>query len=122
MTDRDERARLQGLVAKAQQIQGDEPDVRAELTGWTGPRAGDGIPPASGGVRLAPWDEWAMRDFQASKRPPGMDYGSDPLVVVLCSFYNRPLAEPQAGQALQRVLLTAIILGLSASFIPRPTA
>ncbi|XVS61937.1 hypothetical protein ACQPYE_27160 [Actinosynnema sp. CA-299493] len=58
-----------------------------------------------------------MRDFHAAERPPGEDYESDPLVVVLCSFYNGPLAELQAGQALQRVLLTATTLGLSASFL-----
>ncbi|WP_033439141.1 Acg family FMN-binding oxidoreductase [Saccharothrix sp. NRRL B-16314] len=117
VTDRNERARLQGLVAKAQRIQADAPDVRAELTDWTGPRTGDGIPPASAGVRPAPQDEWAMRDFQAAERPPGKDYESDPLVVVLCSFYDGALAELQAGQALQRLLLAATALGLSASFM-----
>jgi nitroreductase len=117
VTDRDERGRLQRLVAKAQRIQAGAPDVRAELTEWTGPRTGDGIPPASGGVRPAPQDEWAMRDFQAAERLLGKDYESDPLVVVLCSFYNGPLGELQAGQALQRVLLTATTLGLSASFM-----
>jgi hypothetical protein len=50
-------------------------------------------------------------------RPPGKDYESDPFVVVLCSFYDGPPAELQAGQALQRVLLTATTLGLSASFM-----
>ncbi|MEU4445237.1 nitroreductase family protein [Actinosynnema sp. NPDC050801] len=117
VTDRDERARLQRLVAKAQRIQADAPDVRAELTDWTGPRTGDGIPPASAGVQPAPQDEWALRDFHAAERLPGKDYESDPLVVVLSSFYDGPLAELQAGQALQRVLLTATTLGLSASFM-----
>ncbi|MBB5801155.1 nitroreductase [Saccharothrix ecbatanensis] len=117
VTDRDERARLQRLVAKAQRIQAGAPEVRAELTDWTGPRTGDGIPPTSAGVRPAPQDEWAMRDFQAAERPPGKDYESDPLIVVLSSFYSGPLAELQAGQALQRVLLTATTLGLSASFM-----
>ncbi|MEU4770367.1 nitroreductase family protein [Actinosynnema sp. NPDC023794] len=117
VTDRDERARLQGLVAKAQRIQAGTQEVRAELTDWTGERAGDGIPSKSAGVRPARQDEWALRDFQAAERTPGKDYESDPLVVVLCSFYNGPLAELQAGQALQRVLLTAATLGLSASFM-----
>ena len=72
---------------------------------------------ASAGVRPAPQDEWALRDFQAAERTPGKDYESDPLVVVLCSFYDGALAELQAGQALQRVLLTATTLGLSASFM-----
>jgi hypothetical protein len=50
----------------------------------------------------------------------GKDYESDPLVVVLCSFYDGRLAELQAGQAMQRVLLAATTLGLSASFLSQP--
>ncbi|MBB5960444.1 hypothetical protein FHS29_007068 [Saccharothrix tamanrassetensis] len=117
VTDHGERARLQGLVAKAHRIQREDPAVRAELAEWTGPRSDDGVPPASGGIRPAPQDEWALRDFQAVERPPGKDYESDPLVVVLCSFQEGPLAELQAGQALQRVLLTATSLGMSGSFM-----
>ncbi|QFZ20271.1 Acg family FMN-binding oxidoreductase [Saccharothrix syringae] len=115
--DRAERARLQGFVAKAHRLQAEVPGVRAELSAWTGARVDDGVPPASAGVRPAPQDEWALRDFQAAARTPGRDYESDPLVVVLCSFYEGPEAEVQAGQALQRVLLAATALGLSASFL-----
>ncbi|MFE2752304.1 Acg family FMN-binding oxidoreductase [Actinosynnema sp. NPDC059335] len=117
VTDRDERARLQRLVATAHHIQSGNADVRTELAEWTGTRTDDGIPTTSAGVRPEPQDEWALRDFQARQRPPGKDYESDPLVVVLCSYYEGPLAELQAGQALQRVLLTATTLGLSASFM-----
>lgn len=117
VTDRDERARLQRLVAAAHRIQAGDAGVRTELAAWTGARTDDGIPPTSAGVRPESQDEWALRDFQAAQRPPGKDYESDPLVVVLCSYYNGPLAELQAGQALQRVLLTATTLGLSASFM-----
>ncbi len=117
VADRDERARLQRWVAKAHHVQEQDPGVRRELASWTGPRHGDGVPPGSAGVRPAPQDEWALRDFQAAERVPGKDYESDPLVVVLCSFQDGPMAELQAGQALQRVLLTATDLGLSASFL-----
>lgn len=117
VTDHEDRARLQRLVAKAHRIQTEDPRVRTELSVWTGARSTDGVPPASGGIRPAPQDEWALRDFQANERVPGKDYESDPLVVVLCSFDDGPLAELQAGQALQRVLLTATTLGLSASFM-----
>jgi hypothetical protein len=41
-------------------------------------------------------------------------------LLVLCSFHEGPLAEVQAGQALQQVLLTATTLGLSASFLSQP--
>jgi hypothetical protein len=120
VTDREERARLQALVARAHRLQAEDAAVRAELTAWTGPRGADGVPPASGGVRPAPQDEWALRDFQAAERPPGKDYESDPLVAVLCSYHETALGELQAGQALQRVLLTGTTLGLSASFMSQP--
>ncbi|MGM1062363.1 Acg family FMN-binding oxidoreductase [Saccharothrix sp. Mg75] len=115
--DRGERARLQALVARAHRAQSEDPAVGAELAAWTGPRGSDGVPPRSAGVRPAPQDEWALRDFRAAERPPGKDYEPDPLVAVLCSFHEGPLGEVQAGQALQRVLLTATSLGLSASFL-----
>ncbi|MEU5690840.1 nitroreductase [Actinosynnema sp. NPDC020468] len=120
VADREERAKVQSLVAKAHRVQAADPGVREELLAWTGPRGGDGVPPRSAGNRPAPQDEWSFRDFQARERPPGKDYESDPLVVVLCSFYDGPSAELQTGQALQRVLLTATTFGLSASFLSQP--
>jgi hypothetical protein len=39
---------------------------------------------------------------------------------VVCSFHEGVLADLQAGQALQQVLLTATTLGLSASFLSQP--
>ncbi|NUT92226.1 MAG: nitroreductase, partial [Saccharothrix sp.] len=115
--DRGERARLQALVARAHREQAADLGVRAELAAFTGHRTDDGVPPVSAGIRPEPQDEWALRDFQAAERAPGKDYESDPLIVVLCSYYDGPLAEVQTGQALQRVLLTATALGLSASFL-----
>ncbi|CCH32893.1 nitroreductase family protein [Actinosynnema sp. NPDC047251] len=120
VADREERARLQRMVGDAHRVQAEDPAVRSELAAWTGVRAGDGVPPASAGIRPAPQDEWALRDFDARERTPGKDYESDPLMVVLCSFHDGPQAELQAGQALQRVLLTATTFGLSASFLSQP--
>ncbi|GAA1331579.1 nitroreductase [Saccharothrix algeriensis] len=120
VADREERSRLRVLVARAHRSQSENPAVRAELTAWTGPRTDDGVPPRSAGIRPALQDEWALRDFRAAERPPGKDYEPDPLVVVLCSFQEGPLGELQAGQALQRVLLTGATLGLSASFLSQP--
>ncbi|AXX29278.1 Dinucleotide-utilizing enzymes involved in molybdopterin and thiamine biosynthesis family 2 [Actinosynnema pretiosum subsp. pretiosum] len=121
VVDPEERARLQRYVSKAHRIQQADRSVLDELGEWTGERtAGDGVPPRSAGPRPAPQDEWAMRDFLAAdggERASGKDYESDPLVLVLCSFYDGPLAEVQAGQALQRVLLTATTLGLAVSFM-----
>jgi nitroreductase len=118
-------ARLKGFVRHAQEIQQNDPGVRAELAAFTGhrPDAADGVPPASAGFRPEAQDEWAFRDFHpaaAHDRLPGKDYESEPLVAVVCSHYDGALAELQSGQAMQRVLLTATKLGLSASFMSQP--
>ncbi|MFI9811885.1 Acg family FMN-binding oxidoreductase [Saccharothrix variisporea] len=116
--DGEERTRFRRLAARAHAIQAADEGVRRELTVWSGERASaDGVPRASAGLKPAPADEWAMRDFQAADRPAGEEYESDPLVAVLCSFYDSPLGELRAGQALQRVLLTATTLGLAVSFL-----
>ncbi|HEX7304702.1 Acg family FMN-binding oxidoreductase [Lentzea sp.] len=119
---REEVARMKGLVRRAHLLQQEDPGVRAELESFTGdrPDATDGIPPASAGFRPETQDEWIFRDFQAAERVAGKDYESNPLVAVVCSHYNGQLADVQAGQAMQRVLLTATTLGLSASFMSQP--
>jgi nitroreductase len=125
VSDHCERAQLQELVLRAHRCQLADKDVRAELAAWTGPRAGTGlgVPLRSAGPQPQPQDEWVLRDFSPGKpveRKPGKDYESDPLVVVLCSYYDGLPAELQAGQAMQRVLLAATSLGLSASFLSQP--
>ncbi|MEU6148794.1 nitroreductase [Actinosynnema sp. NPDC047251] len=121
VTDHDQRSRVRGMVARAHRAQADDDGVQAELAAWTGGRPHDGgVPVESAGIRPAPQDEWALRDFRAGERGPGKDFEPDPLVVVLCSFYDGALGGLQAGQALQRVLLTATTLGLSASFLSQP--
>ncbi|HEX8868221.1 MAG TPA: nitroreductase, partial [Lentzea sp.] len=122
VTTPEDRAQLKRFVQQAHQIQLGDPAVQAELAAFTGQRPGatDGIPPASAGVRPEMQDEWVFRDFQGPRRHPGKDYESDPLVVVLCSYYDGPLGDLQAGQAMQRVLLTATTHGLSASFLSQP--
>ncbi|MFJ8962534.1 Acg family FMN-binding oxidoreductase [Lentzea sp. NPDC102401] len=117
-----DRAQLKKFVQQAHEIQLRDENVQAELASFTGhrPHATDGIPTDSAGVRPELQDEWVFRNFQGPERKPGKDYESDPLVVVLCSFYDGPLGELQAGQAMQRVLLAATARGLSASFLSQP--
>ena len=119
---REEVARVKEFVRRAHRMQQEDPNVLAELRSFTGHRPGavDGVPPASAGFRPEAQDEWMFRDFRAGERPAGKDYESNPLVAVVCSFYDGPLGEIQAGQAMQRVLLTATARGLSASFMSQP--
>jgi nitroreductase len=122
---REEVARMKDFVRRAHRIQQNNPDVQAELGAFTGhrPDAADGVPPASAGFHPEAQDEWAFRDFHPGhkhERLSGKDYESNPLVAVVCSHHDGPLGEVQAGQAMQRVLLTATTLGLSASFMSQP--
>jgi nitroreductase len=90
VSDRSERARLHELILRAHRLQLDDTGVQAELAGWTG----------------AP-DTSSLGE-------------SGHLLVVLCSYHEGRLAELQAGQAMQRVLLAATGLGLSTSFLSQP--
>jgi len=120
--DRTERAALRELVVQAHEVQSADPAFRAEMAAWVGmgAEAKQGVPVSAGGPKPEPQDVWVLRDFtggRARPRVPGKDFEDDPLVVVLCSHHSGPLAELQSGQGMQRVLLTATSLGLSASFL-----
>ncbi|MGW5051924.1 Acg family FMN-binding oxidoreductase [Actinokineospora sp. NPDC004072] len=120
-----DRAGLRDLVARAHRAQTADAATAAELAAWTGHDGSrpDGVPTAASGPRPEPQDEWAMRDFgagRARERVPGKDFEPSPLIMVLQSFTDGPAEQLQAGQALQRVLLTATALGLSASLLSQP--
>ena len=120
-----ERFELQCIIAAADQRQRDNVVCRAELEAWTGYRNGhpDGVPLAAAGPRPEPWDPWAFRDMGngfARVRSRGEDFEAEPFVVVLSTRMDGPGCQVQAGQALQRVLLTATALGLTASFLSQP--
>jgi nitroreductase len=64
---------------------------------------------------VAEWSHWTGRDPGSTDGVPAFE--PDPLIAVIGSFHDLPLAHLQAGQAMQRVLLVAAIAGLSASFL-----
>ena len=113
---------LRALADRAHQTQQQDPEFQAEWANWTGRDESvvDGVPARSGGPLPEPQDNWLLRDFsggRANKRVPGKDFEPNPLIVVIGSFHDQPLARLQAGQAMQRVLLTATAHGLAASFL-----
>lgn len=117
-----ERGTLEGLVHRAHRVQMGDQRFRNEMAYWTGRPAGEagGVPAAAAGPEREPHDQWVLRDFSAGKAParvPGKDFEQDPLLVVLCSYNNSRLADVQAGQAMQRMLLTATTHGLAASLM-----
>jgi hypothetical protein len=94
-----------------------DPDYLDELARWSRTHQGspDGVSRQAGGPAPEPHDLLIGRDFGGAVRPPGRDFEHDPFVAVLGTFVDSPRAELDAGQALQRVLLTATRHGLSAS-------
>ncbi|MGS2614409.1 Acg family FMN-binding oxidoreductase [Micromonospora sp. LZ34] len=98
-----------------------DPAHRAERTDWVrGEPAPDGVPAAAGGPRSEPQDLLPSRGFGGQDRALGRDFEPEPLVAVLGSVGNTAVDQVRAGQALQRVLLTATDAGLSVSMLSQP--
>lgn len=119
--DRRHRSALQRIAAGAHDAQMADPQFRAEFEDWTA-RSSDtsGVPVAAGGPLPEPQDRWVLRDYTAGTggtRVPGKNFEAEPLLAVLFAHLSGPEAEIQAGQALQRVLLTATAEGLATSFL-----
>ena len=122
ISDVNEQATLHRLLVLAHQHQISDRAWVEEFHSWLmrSPSDRDGITLAASGPQPELQDTWVLRDFgkgHGSVRVPGKDFESQPLIAVLTSYVDDPLAQVQAGQALQRVLLTATTLGLSASFL-----
>ncbi|WIY02965.1 nitroreductase family protein [Amycolatopsis mongoliensis] len=115
--------RLRELVNKSHHAQLADPAFVAEWRYWTGRGrdSRDGVPDYAAGAMPADDGGWILRDFgtRTSARRGRIDE-SDPLVVVIGSFGDTRLDQLRAGQAMQRVLLTATAAGLDASFISQP--
>ena len=115
------RPALREIAARAHRAQMNDPAFRAEFARWTGRTddQDDGVPAAAGSP-AEPQDRWVLRDYTGGTRPgrvPGKDFETEPLIAVLTAHLIGPPAEIQAGQALQRVLLTATADGLATSFL-----
>jgi len=113
---------LRTMLAAAHRSQLADPGFVAEWHQWTGGSSDgpDGVPITSGGTPPEQQDLWVMRDFtggQGQKRSAGKDFESDPVIAVIGSLDDLPLAQLKAGQAMERVLLSATVEGLSASFL-----
>jgi hypothetical protein len=118
----DERAQLRKLAALAHERQMADPGVLDELARWTatGPDRRDGVPATAGGPLPEPTTGWVQRDFTggAARAAAGdRRFEREPLVAVLTSHLSGRAGDLQAGQALQRVLLTATADGLAVSFL-----
>jgi nitroreductase len=109
------------IAASADRVLRRDDRYRAELISWThGGQAPDGVPVAAGAPLAERQDLLPQRAFGERRRAPGRDYEPEPLIGVLGVTGDGPVDQITAGQALQKVLLTATDAGLSTSMISQP--
>ncbi|GAA0581931.1 NAD(P)H nitroreductase [Paractinoplanes ferrugineus] len=112
------RDAILGLAQEADRRLHDRPGYRAELARWTGDVVrDDGVPARVAG----PWDalrSMPVRDFPHAGRAESFE--PHPTLLVLATRDDNPADWVRAGQALQRVLLTATWLGLATAPISQP--
>jgi hypothetical protein len=114
---------LAALLWHAEHLQSEDPKFHAELRRWTScdRQRDDGVPAVTGGPRPATAGSLStLRHYTVKGATPARPYEGEPLVAVLRSYTDTPLAQLRAGQAMQRVLLTGTTAGVSASFLSQP--
>jgi hypothetical protein len=123
MLSREQTVQVLGLVAEAERELASDPVHLSEMRQWisVGP-AGDGVPPHVLGPR--PDEQPApVRDLGRGRPEPGRPVGhfeGRPQLAILSTAHDQPADWLRAGQALQRVLLTATWHGVAASFLYQP--
>jgi len=110
------------LTRAAQRRQQTDPGYLAELGAWAPTPSGraDGIPAASIGPRPDP-ASLPLRDFDPVGTRRGARFEPEPTIGVLFSRGDGPADWLRAGQALQRVLLTATARGVATSLLTQAT-
>ena len=121
LNDRDAAAVLDRAAAADKMLATDF-DHRVELERWIGTEGDNGVPPRALGLRPAT-EPAPVRDFgyasPTTVRPSGT-YEMWPRLAVLSTARDEPADWLRAGQALQRVLLTAARNGLATSLLYQP--
>ncbi|MFJ1768102.1 Acg family FMN-binding oxidoreductase [Amycolatopsis sp. NPDC088138] len=110
LLDADQLDRLRDLTHRSHHAQTADPAFLAEWQRWTArsPGSRDGVPGNTGRTMPMEDEDWILAG------------SPDPLVVVVGSFDDKKADRIRAGQAMQRVLLTATAAGFDASFVSRP--
>ena len=120
--DHDEAVRVLRLVRDSERDQLADPDYRAELAKWAGgARDRDGIPDSALGPRASDGPT-PVREFTPGRSGPRgyAWFEKAPQLAVLSVHVGDRASWLRAGQALQRVLLTATARGISASPLTQP--
>src|SRR5690349_15468084 len=101
------------IAASADRVLRRDDSYQGELAGWIQvDGAPEGVPASAGAPLPEPQALLPQRIFGDRRRAPGRDYEPEPLVGVLGVPGDRPIDQITAGQALQKVLLTATGAGL----------
>ncbi|MBM2616388.1 nitroreductase [Actinoplanes sp. LDG1-06] len=109
------------IATSAERVLRRDAGYQAELAAWThADGAPDGVPAEAGAPLPQPYDLLPQRIFGDRPRPAGVDYEPEPLVGILGVAGDLPIDHLTAGQALQKLLLTATSAGLSASMMSQP--
>jgi nitroreductase len=118
------REAVLSLVRLAERRERDEPAYWSELADWTGGWRDrrDGVPPEAYG----PWSAMEtvpIRDFgliEPGRRRRVATFEAEPTIAVLYSTGDTPRQWVVAGQALERVLLTATVRGVATTLMTQP--
>jgi nitroreductase len=124
VADAEVRQAVLGLARTAENRWRHDPSYWNELATWTAdqPERRDGIPPAAFG----PWSAMEavpLRDFgliQHSRRRHAADFEESPTIVLLYTAADSPEQWVRAGEALERVLLTATLRGVATTPMTQP--
>lgn len=123
-----ERKAIVGMVAEGDHIQTGNKVFRRELASWIHPRrvdSGDGMPQYGGGFSdvMNSLSPSVVRRFEVAPGKAASDEdleNGSPAIVILGSRSGTAIDRIQTGQAMQRMLLKAQTLGLSASSLSQP--
>jgi nitroreductase len=109
------------IAQNADRLLSRDAQYQSELAGWVhGNDDADGVPASAGAPVAEPQDLLPQRAFSDRRRAPGRDFEPEPLVAIVGSVGDSATDQIRAGQALQRVLLTATDAGLASSMISQP--
>jgi nitroreductase len=109
------------IAQSADRVLRRDPAYQTRLSEWSRTEPADDGVPVMAGARLAePQDLLPQRAYGDRPRARGRDFEPEPLIAILGSTGDTAVDQINAGQALQRVLLTAADAGLATSMISQP--
>jgi nitroreductase len=129
VTSINDREAISTLIAAADMVQFDDVRFRRELASWLHPaRSNDGLAAFSSEMKktldfATPLAALVVRTFDVGNSVAAKDKAlasGSPLIACISTTTDEMAAWLAAGQALQRVLLTATAHGLNASYLNQP--